>query len=163
MVSGEIEDQMANAIVAQLLFLTAEDPEKDIQMYINSPGGSVTAGFSIYDTMQFVKPDISTICTGMAASFGTILLVGGTKGKRMALPNSEIMIHQPHGGTRGQASDMLIHANRIIQHRQRLNKLLADHTGQSIERIEKDSDRDYFLTAAEAVEYGLVDKVISSS
>ena len=144
MVSGEIEDQMANAIVAQLLFLTAEDPEKDIQMYINSPGGSVTAGFSIY-----------------AASFGTILLVGGTKGKRFALPNSEIMIHQPHGGTRGQASDMLIHANRIIQHRQRLNELLANHTGQPLERIEKDSDRDYFLTSAEAVEYGLVDKVIS--
>ncbi|MFB5267845.1 ATP-dependent Clp endopeptidase proteolytic subunit ClpP [Paenibacillus enshidis] len=161
MVSGEIEDHMANIIVAQLLHLAAEDPEKDIQMYINSPGGSVTAGFSIYDTMQFVKPDISTICTGMAASFGTILLTGGTKGKRLALPNSEIMIHQPHGGARGQASDIRIQAERILKSREKLNKILSDHTGQPLERIEKDTDRDHFFSAEEAVEYGLVDRIVT--
>ncbi|MDP4098375.1 ATP-dependent Clp endopeptidase proteolytic subunit ClpP [Paenibacillus sp. P96] len=161
MVSGEIEDHMANIIVAQLLHLAAEDPEKDIQMYINSPGGSVTAGFSIYDTMQFVKPDISTICTGMAASFGTILLTGGTKGKRLALPNSEIMIHQPHGGARGQASDIRIQAERILKSREKLNKILSDHTGQPLKRIEKDTDRDHFFSAEEAVEYGLVDRIVT--
>jgi ATP-dependent Clp protease protease subunit len=161
MVSGEVEDHMANIIVAQLLHLAAEDPEKDIQMYINCPGGSVTAGFSIYDTMQFVKPDVSTICTGMAASFGAILLTGGTKGKRLALPNSEIMIHQPLGGARGQASDIRIHADRILKSREKLNKILSDHTGQPIERIEKDTDRDYFFSAEEAVEYGLVDRIVT--
>lgn len=161
MISGEIEDQMANLIVAQLLFLTAEDPKKDIQLYINSPGGSVTAGFSIYDTMKFIEPDVSTICTGMAASFGAMLLTAGTKGKRFALPNSEIMIHQPHGGSRGQASDIRIQADRILKHRELLNRILAESTGQPIERIEKDTDRDHFMTAGEAVEYGLVDKVIT--
>ncbi len=161
MVSGEIEDHMANVIVAQLLHLTAEDSEKDIQMYINSPGGSISAGFAIYDTMQFVKNDISTICTGMAASFGTILLTGGTKGKRMALPNSEIMIHQPLGGAKGQASDVLIYAERLIKSRQQLNRILADHTGQPLERVEKDTDRDHFLTAEEAVAYGLVDRIVT--
>lgn len=162
MVSGEIEDHMANVIVAQLLHLSAEDSEKDIQMYINSPGGSISAGFAIYDTMQFVKNDISTICTGMAASFGTILLTGGTKGKRMALPNSEIMIHQPLGGAKGQASDVLIYAERLIKSRQQLNRILADHTGQPLERVEKDTDRDHFLTAEEAVAYGLVDRIVTS-
>ncbi|WDH95361.1 ATP-dependent Clp endopeptidase proteolytic subunit ClpP [Paenibacillus urinalis] len=161
MISGEIEDQMANLIVAQLLFLTAEDPKKDIQLYINSPGGSVTAGFSIYDTMKFIEPDVSTICTGMAASFGAMLLTAGTKGKRFALPNSEIMIHQPHGGSRGQASDIRIQADRILRHRELLNRILAESTGQPIERIEKDTDRDHFMTAEEAVAYGLVDKVIN--
>ncbi|WP_068504794.1 ATP-dependent Clp endopeptidase proteolytic subunit ClpP [Paenibacillus kribbensis] len=161
MVSGEIEDHMANVIVAQLLHLTAEDSEKDIQMYINSPGGSISAGFAIYDTMQFVKNDISTICTGMAASFGTILLTGGTKGKRMALPNSEIMIHQPLGGAKGQASDVLIYAERLIKSRQQLNRILADHTGQPLERVEKDTERDHFLTAEEAVAYGLVDRIVA--
>ncbi|MGG1618962.1 ATP-dependent Clp endopeptidase proteolytic subunit ClpP [Paenibacillus sp. NRS-1781] len=161
MVSGEIEDRMANVIVAQLLHLTAEDSEKDIQMYINSPGGSISAGFAIYDTMQFVKNDISTICTGMAASFGTILLTGGTKGKRMALPNSEIMIHQPLGGAKGQASDVLIYAERLIKSRKQLNRILADHTEQPLERVEKDTDRDHFLTAEEAVAYGLVDQIVT--
>ncbi|ALP38070.1 ATP-dependent Clp protease proteolytic subunit [Paenibacillus sp. IHB B 3084] len=161
MVSGEIEDHMANVIVAQLLHLTAEDSEKDIQMYINSPGGSISAGFAIYDTMQFVKNDISTLCTGMAASFGTILLTGGTKGKRMALPNSEIMIHQPLGGAKGQASDVLIYAERLIKSRKQLNRILADHTGQPLERVEKDTDRDHFLTAEEAVAYGLVDQIVT--
>lgn len=161
MVSGEIEDHMANVIVAQLLHLTAEDSEKDIQMYINSPGGSISAGFAIYDTMQFVKNDISTIYTGMAASFGTILLTGGTKGKRMALPNSEMMIHQPLGGAKGQASDVLIYAERLIKSRKQLNGILADHTGQPLERVEKDTDRDHFLTAEEAVAYGLVDQIVT--
>ncbi|WP_017812030.1 ATP-dependent Clp endopeptidase proteolytic subunit ClpP [Paenibacillus shenyangensis] len=161
MVSGEIEDHMANVIVAQLLHLTAEDADKDIHMYINCPGGSISAGFAIFDTMQFVKPDISTICTGMAASFGTILLVGGTPGKRMALPNSEVMIHQPLGGANGQASDVLIYADRLIRSRHKLNQLLADHTGQPLERIEKDTDRDFFFTAEEALEYGLVDQIVT--
>ncbi|MFC4103813.1 ATP-dependent Clp endopeptidase proteolytic subunit ClpP [Paenibacillus xanthanilyticus] len=160
MVSGEIEDNMANAIVAQLLFLAGDDPDKDIQMYINSPGGSVTAGFSIYDTMQYIKPDVSTICTGFAASFGAILLAGGAKGKRYALPNSEIMIHQPLGGARGQASDIQIHANWIIRTRAKINELLADHTGQSIAQIEQDSDRDRFMSAEDAKAYGLVDAII---
>lgn len=160
MVSGEIEDNMANAIVAQLLFLAGDDPDKDIQMYINSPGGSVTAGFSIYDTMQYIKPDVSTICTGFAASFGAILLAGGTTGKRYALPNSEIMIHQPLGGARGQASDIQIHANWILRTRAKINELLAAHTGQSIAQIEQDSDRDRFMSAEEAKAYGLVDAII---
>ncbi|REE70612.1 ATP-dependent Clp protease proteolytic subunit ClpP [Paenibacillus taihuensis] len=163
MVSGEIEDQMANAIVAQLLFLAADDPEKDIQLYINSPGGSVTAGFSIYDTMQFIKPDVSTICTGFAASFGAILLAGGAKGKRFVLPNSEVMIHQPLGGARGQASDIQIHASWILKTREKINKLLASHTGQSVEQIERDSDRDRFMSAHDAVAYGIVDRVIENN
>ncbi len=161
MINGEIEDQMANLIVAQLLHLAAEDSEKDISMYINSPGGSVSAGFAIYDTMQFIKPDIVTICTGMAASFGTILLVGGTKGKRMALPNSEVMIHQPLGGAKGQASDVIIYAERLIHTRQKLNELLSERTGQPLERLEKDTDRDFFFTAEEALDYGLIDKIVS--
>ncbi|MBN3526960.1 ATP-dependent Clp endopeptidase proteolytic subunit ClpP [Paenibacillus apiarius] len=160
MVSGEIEDQMANSIVAQLLFLAAEYPDKDIQMYINCPGGSVTSGFSIYDTMQFIKPDVSTICIGMAASFGAILLAGGTKGKRLSLANSEVMIHQPLGGVRGQATDIQIHADWIIKTRHKINRLLSEHTGQTIERIEQDTDRDRFLDAEEAVEYGLIDRII---
>lgn len=162
MVSGEIEDHMANAIVAQLLFLAADDPEKDIQLYINSPGGSVTAGFSIFDTMQFIKPDVSTICTGFAASFGAILLAGGAKGKRFVLPNSEVMIHQPLGGARGQASDIQIHASWILKTREKINALLAHHTGQSVEQIERDSDRDRFMSAADAVAYGIVDQIIAS-
>lgn len=161
MISGEVEDQMSNLVVAQLLFLTAEDPKKDIYMYINSPGGSVTAGFAIYDTMRYIEPDVSTICTGMAASFGALLLTAGAKGKRLALPNSEIMIHQPLGGTRGQASDIRIHTDRILKNRERINQILADHTGQPMERIEKDTDRDYFMSADEAVEYGLVDKIVA--
>lgn len=161
MVSGEVEDQMSNLVVAQLLFLTAEDPKKDIYMYINSPGGSVTAGFAIYDTMRYIEPDVSTICTGLAASFGALLLTAGAKGKRLALPNSEIMIHQPLGGTRGQASDIRIHTDRILKNREKINQILADHTGQPMERIEKDTDRDYFMSAEEAVAYGLVDKIVA--
>jgi len=161
MVSGEVEDQMANVIVAQLLHLAAEDEQKDIQMYINCPGGSVSAGFAIYDTMQFIKPDVLTICTGMAASFGAILLVGGTIGKRMALPNSEIMIHQPLGGAKGQASDVILYADRLLRSRTKLNEIIADRTGQPLEKVAQDSDRDYFLTAEEAVAYGLVDQVVT--
>lgn len=161
MVSGEVEDQMANIIVAQLLHLAAEDEQKDIQMYINCPGGSVSAGFAIYDTMQFIKPDVSTICTGMAASFGAILLVGGTLGKRMALPNSEIMIHQPLGGAKGQASDVILYADRLLRSRAKLNEIIADRTGQPLEKVVQDCDRDYFLTAEEAVAYGLVDQVVA--
>ncbi|MFD3274530.1 ATP-dependent Clp endopeptidase proteolytic subunit ClpP [Paenibacillus dendritiformis] len=161
MVSGEIEDQMANSVVAQLLFLAAEDPDKDIQMYINSPGGSVTAGFSIYDTMQFIKPDVSTICIGMAASFGAMLLTGGAKGKRMSLSNSEVMIHQPLGGVRGQASDIQIHAEWILSTRRKVNRILSEHTGQPIERIEQDTDRDRFMDAKEALAYGIIDKIIA--
>ncbi|MCE5170032.1 ATP-dependent Clp endopeptidase proteolytic subunit ClpP [Paenibacillus profundus] len=160
MVSGEIEDQMANSIVAQLLFLAAENPEKDIQMYINSPGGSVTSGFSIYDTMRFIKPDVSTICIGMAASFGAVLLAGGAKGKRLSLANSEVMIHQPLGGVRGQAADIQIHADWIIKTRHKINRVLSEHTGQPIERIEQDTDRDRFLDAEEAVKYGLIDRIV---
>ncbi|CAH8770310.1 ATP-dependent Clp endopeptidase proteolytic subunit ClpP [Paenibacillus dendritiformis] len=161
MVSGEIEDQMANSVVAQLLFLAAEDSDKDIQMYINSPGGSVTAGFSIYDTMQFIKPDVSTICIGMAASFGAMLLTGGAKGKRMSLANSEVMIHQPLGGVRGQASDIQIHAEWILSTRRKVNRILSEHTGQPIERIEQDTDRDRFMDAKEALAYGIIDKIIA--
>lgn len=155
-----IDDQVANSISAQMLLLAAEDPEKDIHFYINSPGGSTSAGFAIYDTMQYVKPDIQTICSGMAASFAAILLLSGTKGKRFALPNSEVMIHQPHGGVQGQASDIEISARRIIRTRERLNAIAAERTGQPLERIAKDMDRDYFMSAEEAVEYGVIDQVI---
>lgn len=155
-----IDDQVANSITAQLLFLTAEDPDKEIFMYINSPGGSTTAGFAIYDTMQYVKAPVHTICVGMAASFAAILLLAGAKGKRSALPNSEVMIHQPHGGVQGQASDIAISAKRILLTRERLNRITAEQTGQSFERIEKDMDRDYFMSAQEALEYGIVDQVI---
>jgi ATP-dependent Clp protease protease subunit len=155
-----IDDDVANAVVAQLLFLAAEDPEKDIQMYINSPGGSVSAGLAIYDTMQHIKPDVSTMCVGLAASMGAVLLTAGAKGKRYALPNSEIMIHQPLGGARGQASDIQIHAEHIIKTRKRLNQILSDRSGQPLERVEQDTDRDRFMSAAEAKEYGLIDDVI---
>jgi ATP-dependent Clp protease protease subunit len=155
-----INDVVANTVIAQLLFLAAEDPEKDISLYINSPGGSITAGMAIFDTMQFIKPDVSTICVGMAASMGAFLLAAGEKGKRYALPNSEVMIHQPLGGAEGQASDIEIRAKRILKLRDKLNHILADRTGQPLERIEKDTDRDYFMSAAESAEYGLIDKVI---
>lgn len=155
-----INDEVANLVVAQLLFLAAEDPEKDINIYINSPGGSVTAGMAIYDTIQYIKPDVSTICVGMAASMGAFLLAAGTKGKRYALPNSEIMIHQPLGGVEGQASDIKIHAEWIIRTRDKLNRILAERTGQSIETIERDTDRDNFMSAEEARDYGIIDKVI---
>jgi ATP-dependent Clp protease protease subunit len=158
----EVNDEIANSIVAQLLFLAAEGSEKDISLYINSPGGSITAGFAIYDTMQLIKPDVQTICTGFAASFGAMLLVAGAKGKRLALPNSEIVIHQPLGGAKGQASDIEISAIRIIQMRKRINKILSERTGQPIDKIEKDTDRDYFMSAEEAKEYGMIDKVIRS-
>lgn len=157
-----INDTVANIVVAQLLFLQAEDPDKDISLYINSPGGSITAGMAIYDTMNFIKPDVSTICIGMAASMGAFLLAAGTKGKRFALPNSEVMIHQPLGGAQGQASDIEIAAKRILKMRDKLNQILSERTGQPLERIQKDTDRDNFLSAAEALEYGLIDKVISS-
>ncbi|WP_274655278.1 ATP-dependent Clp endopeptidase proteolytic subunit ClpP [Paenibacillus humicola] len=160
MINGEVEDGMANIIVAQLLFLAADDPDKDIQLYINSPGGSVTAGFAIYDTMNYIKPDVSTICTGMAASFGAVLLTGGAKGKRYALPNSEVMIHQPLGGARGQASDIQIHARWILKTREKINRILSEHTGQSLEQIDQDTDRDHFMSAEEAKAYGLVDHII---
>ncbi|GGO06917.1 ATP-dependent Clp endopeptidase proteolytic subunit ClpP [Saccharibacillus kuerlensis] len=158
-----IDDQIANSITAQLLLLEAEDPEKDIHFYINSPGGVTTAGFAIYDAMRHVKPDVHTICTGMAASFAAILLLAGAPGKRCALPNSEIMIHQPHGGAQGQASDIAISAKRIIRTRERLNEIAAAHTGQPIERIAKDMDRDYFMSAEEALNYGVVDRIIDHS
>lgn len=156
-----IDDHVSNLVVAQLLFLTAEDPEKDINLYINSPGGSVTAGLAIYDTMQYIKPDVSTICIGLAASMGSFLLAAGAKGKRYALPNSEIMIHQPLGGVRGQAEDIKIHADWILKTREKLNRIYAERTGQPLERIEKDTDRDFFMSAKEAMEYGLVDHVIT--
>ncbi|MFR7349750.1 ATP-dependent Clp endopeptidase proteolytic subunit ClpP [Peptoniphilus sp.] len=159
-ISGEINNVTADLVVAQLLFLESEDPNKDIQIYINSPGGSVSAGFAIFDTMNYIKPDVSTICIGMAASMGAFLLAAGKKGKRFALPNSEIMIHQPLGGAQGQASDIMIHAEKIIEIRQRINKILADETGQPLEKIEHDTDRDYFLSADEAKKYGLIDNVI---
>ncbi len=155
-----VNDVVANSIIAQMLFLAADDPEKDISLYINSPGGSITAGMAIYDTMQFIKPDVSTICVGMAASMGAFLLTAGAKGKRYALPNSEVMIHQPLGGAEGQASDIEIRARRILKMRDKLNGILAERSGQPLERIEKDTDRDYFMSAEEAREYGLVDKVI---
>ncbi|WP_455936034.1 ATP-dependent Clp endopeptidase proteolytic subunit ClpP [Haemophilus sp.] len=158
--SGEVEDRMANLIVAQLLFLESEDPKKDINIYINSPGGSVTAGMAIYDTMQFIKPDVRTLCIGQACSMGAFLLAGGAAGKRAALPNARVMIHQPLGGFRGQASDIQIHAQEILKIKQTLNERLAFHTGQSIERIEKDTDRDNFMSAEEAKVYGLVDDVL---
>jgi len=157
-----INDVVANSVVAQLLFLAAEDPDKDIHLYINSPGGSITAGMAIYDTMQFIKPDVSTICIGMAASMGSFLLCAGAKGKRYALPNSEVMIHQPLGGAQGQASDIEIAAKRIIKMREHLNRIYAERTGQPIERIARDTDRDNFLSAQDAKEYGLIDEVIVS-
>ncbi|HLS20664.1 MAG TPA: ATP-dependent Clp endopeptidase proteolytic subunit ClpP [Bacillota bacterium] len=160
MLGSAIDDSVANSIVAQLLFLEAEDPDKDIHIYINSPGGSITAGMAIFDTMQFIKPDVSTICTGMAASMGAFLLAAGTEGKRFALPNSEIMIHQPLGGAQGQATDIEIHAKRIIRMREKINEILSERTGQPIDVIEADTDRDNFMSAKEAVEYGLVDKVL---
>lgn len=161
MVSEEINDHMANSIVAQLLFLAADNPEKEISLYINSPGGSTSAGFAIYDTMQYIQPDVRTICTGMAASFGAMLLIGGTKGKRMALPNSEIMIHQPLGGARGQATDLEISAKRILKLREHINEIIAERTGQLIEKVAADTDRDYFMTAEEALSYGIVDEIIT--
>ena len=159
---GAIEDHMANLIVAQLLFLESENPDKDVHLYINSPGGSVTAGLSIYDTMRFIKPDVSTMCIGQAASMGAFLLSGGTKGKRYILPNARTMIHQPSGGAQGQATDIEIQAKEILFLRERLNSLLADHTGQAMEVIERDTERDRFMSAEQSVEYGLVDEVIAS-
>ncbi|MBJ7310016.1 MULTISPECIES: ATP-dependent Clp endopeptidase proteolytic subunit ClpP [Rugamonas] len=159
---GPVNDQMANLIVAQLLFLESENPDKDISLYINSPGGSVSAGMAIFDTMQFIKPDVSTLCTGMAASMGAFLLAAGAKGKRFSLPNSRIMIHQPSGGSQGQASDIEIQAKEILYLRHRLNSILAERTGQTVEQIAKDTDRDRFLSADEAAEYGLIDKVLTS-
>ncbi|MEE0458184.1 MAG: ATP-dependent Clp endopeptidase proteolytic subunit ClpP [Anaerovibrio sp.] len=158
--SGEVEDNMANTIVAQMLFLEAEDPDKDIYLYINSPGGVVTAGMAIYDTMQYIKPDVSTICIGQAASMGSLLLTAGAKGKLFALPNARIMIHQPLGGARGQSTDVQIQAKELLRIRQMLNEILSQRTGKSMEQIEADTERDNFMSAAEAVEYGLVDKVI---
>ena len=160
--TGQVEDNMANLIVAQLLFLESEDPEKDISIYINSPGGSVSAGLAIYDTMKFIKPKVSTICMGMAASMGAFLLSGGEKGKRFALPNAKIMIHQPLGGFSGQASDIMIHANEIQKTKTKLNQLLAEHTGQDISVIEKDTDRDNYMTSANALEYGIIDQIVTS-
>ncbi len=157
---GGIDDHVANLVVAQLLFLESENPDKDVHLYINSPGGIVTAGLSIYDTMQFIKPDVSTICIGQAASMGSLLLAGGTKGKRYCLPHSRIMIHQPSGGFQGQASDIDIHAREVLKLRERLNEIMAKHTGQTIERVERDSDRDNFMDAEAAVEYGLIDTVL---
>ncbi len=161
-IGEQIDEHIASLVVAQLLFLEAEDPEKDICIYINSPGGSVTAGMAIYDTMQYIKPDISTICVGMAASMGAFLLSSGTKGKRYALPNAEIMIHQPLGGVNGQAEDIKIHAEWILKTREKLNRILAQNTGQPLEKIERDTDRDNFMGADEACQYGLIDKVITS-
>lgn len=159
--SDEVNDVTASLIVAQLLFLESEDPDKDIQLYINSPGGSITAGMAIYDTMQYIKPDVSTICIGMAASMGAFLLLSGEKGKRFALPNSEIMIHQPLGGMRGQASDIKIHADRIIKMRDTLNNIISEKTGQPIAKVEQDTDRDNFMTAEEAKAYGIIDDIIA--
>jgi len=159
---GPVEDYMANVIVAQLLFLESENPDKDIALYINSPGGHVTAGLAIYDTMQFIKPDVSTICIGQAASMGAVLLAGGAAGKRFALPDSRIMIHQPLGGMQGQASDMEIHAREILYTRDRLNEILAKHTGKPVERIKQDTDRDNFMRAEDAASYGLIDRVLST-
>jgi ATP-dependent Clp protease protease subunit len=157
---GEVNDHSANLIVAQMLFLESENPDKDIHFYINSPGGSVTSGMAIYDTMQFIKPKVSTLCVGQAASMGAFLLTAGEKGKRFCLPNSRVMIHQPMGGFRGQASDIEIHAREILYLKQKLNQMLAQHTGQSVETVERDTDRDNFLSAEDAVKYGLVDKVL---
>lgn len=160
LLGSAIDDNVANSIVAQLLFLEAEDPGKDISLYINSPGGSITAGMAIYDTMNFIKSDVSTICIGMAASMGSFLLAAGEKGKRFALPNSEIMIHQPLGGTQGQATDIEIHAKRIIEIKKRMNEILAEKTGQPLETIERDTERDNFMTAERSVEYGMIDKIL---
>ena len=160
--NGEVNDHSANLVIAQLLFLESEDPDKDIYFYINSPGGMVTAGMGVYDTMQFIKPNVNTICIGLAASMGSLLLAGGTKGKRYSLPSSQIMIHQPLGGFRGQASDIEIHAKNILRIKERLNKVLAHHTGQDLETIVRDTDRDNFMMADEAKEYGLIDHVIES-
>ena len=160
-ITGTVEDHMANLIVAQLLFLEADNPDKDINLYINSPGGSVTAGMSIYDTMSYIKPDISTLCIGQASSMGAVLLTGGTKGKRFALPNSRIMIHQPLGGFQGQATDIEIHAKEVLKIRTKLNEVLSKHSGQKIETIEQDTERDNFMSGEEACDYGLIDKVIS--
>src|SRR5690242_10916102 len=159
---GPVNEATANLIVAQMLLLEYENPDKDIHFYINSPGGSIAAGFAVYDTMQFIKPDVTTLCVGMAASMGSFLLAAGAKGKRLALPNSEVMIHQPLGGTQGQASDIEIHARRIIEMREKLNEILSERTGQSIDIISRDTDRDNFMTAERAKEYGLIDQVISS-
>ena len=159
---SEVVDDVANSIVAQMLFLESEDPDKDINLYINSPGGSVTAGLAIYDTMQYIKPQVSTICVGLAASMGAILLAGGAKGKRLALPNAEIMIHQPLGGARGQASDIEIQAKNIIKTKERMNRILASHTGQDYDTIARDTDRDNYMTAEEALKYGLIDKIIEA-
>ena len=158
---GPVEDYMANLVVAQLLFLESEDPDKDISLYINSPGGSVSAGLAIFDTMNFIKPEVSTLCTGMAASMGAFLLAAGAKGKRFSLPNSNIMIHQPSGGARGQATDIEIHAREILKTREQLNKILAERTGQTLAKIEQDVERDYFMSADEAKNYGLIDQVIA--
>ena len=162
MLSDEIDDNVASIVTAELLFLEADDPDKDISLYINSPGGSVTAGLAIYDTMNYIKPDVSTICIGLGASMGAFLLSSGAKGKRFALPNSEIMIHQPLGGFQGQASDIQIHAENILKTKQKLNEILAKNTGQDLEKIITDTDRDNFMTAEQAMEYGIIDKVISS-
>lgn len=159
---GPIIDDMANVIIAQLVFLEHEDPKKDIKVYVNSPGGSVTAGMAIYDTIQYIQPDVSTICVGIAASMGATLLAGGTKGKRLILPNAEVMIHQVMGGAEGQASDIEINAKHILKIKERLNRVLAHHTGQSIKKVEKDTDRDYYMSAEEAKEYGLVDQIVES-
>lgn len=157
---GPVNDQTANLVVAQLLFLESENPDKDISLYINSPGGSVSAGMSIYDTMNFIKPHVSTLCIGMAASMGAFLLAAGEKGKRFSLPNSKVMIHQPLGGTQGQATEIEIHAREILKTREQLNRILAERTGQPLEKIERDTERDYYLSATESQEYGLIDKVI---
>ncbi|SHE96179.1 ATP-dependent Clp protease proteolytic subunit ClpP [Marinitoga hydrogenitolerans DSM 16785] len=159
---SDVNDYVSNLVVAQLLFLEAQDPEKDIYLYINSPGGSVTAGLAMYDTMQYIKPDVATICIGQAASMGAVLLAAGTKGKRFALPNSRIMIHQPWGGAQGTAKDVEIQVQELLRIKKMLNKILSDHTGQDLATIEKDTDRDYFMSAEEALEYGLIDKVIKS-
>jgi len=160
MIGEEINDAVANSVVAQLLFLAADNPDKDISIYINSPGGSTSAGFAIFDTMQYIKPDVRTICTGMAASFGAMLLLAGAKGKRLALPNSEIMIHQPLGGARGQATEIEISAKRILKLREHINEIISERTGQPVEKVAKDTDRDYFMSAEEAKEYGIIDEII---
>ncbi|WP_043932048.1 ATP-dependent Clp endopeptidase proteolytic subunit ClpP [Bacillus sp. EB01] len=162
-IGDEINDHVANSVIAQLLFLEADNPEKDISIYINSPGGSTTAGFAIFDTMQLIKPEISTICIGMAASFGAMLLLAGTKGKRYALPNSEIMIHQPLGGARGQATEIEISAKRILKLREHINGIISERTGQPVEKVDKDTDRDYYMSAQEALDYGIIDKIISKN
>ncbi|MFJ7755655.1 ATP-dependent Clp endopeptidase proteolytic subunit ClpP [Peribacillus muralis] len=160
MIGEEITDHLANSVVAQLLFLAADSPDKEITIFINSPGGSTSAGFAIYDTMQYIKPDIRTVCTGMAASFGAMLLLAGTKGKRCALPNSEIMLHQPLGGARGQATEIEISARRILKLKDHINQIISERTGQPIDKVSKDTDRDYFLSANEAKEYGIIDEII---